>query len=316
MTKSVYITGCFGFIGSYVTRACLEKGWHVYGVDKMTYASFKDAYKEFAQHPRFSFERSDINDLDFLYECDYIINTAAETHVGNSIVKSEDFVHSNIDGVHNLLELIRNYRAEGKAKPTLLHFSTDEVYGDREGKGDSDENTPLESSSYYSATKTSSDLLVMAAGRTYDFPYVITRTCNNYGENQHKEKFIPKIINSIKNGYNVPVYGDGKQVREWIHADDNAKAIYKILMSDKTKEIFNIGTGERYENIQVLDMIGDILETKVKYEFVTDRLGHDRLYSLDCDKYLNSFGKIQNISFKDWLTKEINSILNENIHNS
>ena len=130
MTKSVYVTGCFGFIGSYVTRACLEKGWHVYGVDKMTYASFKDAYKEFAQHPNFEWEVSDINDLEFLYECDYIINTAAETHVGNSLVKSDDFLKSNVTGVHHLLELIRNYRAEGKDKPTLLHFSTDEVYGD------------------------------------------------------------------------------------------------------------------------------------------------------------------------------------------
>ena len=125
MIKTVYITGCLGFIGSYITRTCLHKGWYVKGVDKMTYASSTEALEEFKTYPNFSFMKCDINDLEFLYECDYIINTAAETHVGNSIVKSDDFVHSNINGVHHLLELIRNYRGEGKDKPTLLHFSTD-----------------------------------------------------------------------------------------------------------------------------------------------------------------------------------------------
>lgn len=310
MKNKIIVTGGLGFIGSHFVNYLIDNTDNeVVIVDKLTYASNRENIKK--DVPLIEKDICDISPED-LGDYDYIVHFAAESHVDNSIKNGLPFVKSNVEGTYNMIEVARK-------NPNLkkfLHISTDEVYGDREGKGDSDENTPLESSSYYSATKTSSDLLVMAAGRTYDFPYVITRTCNNYGENQHKEKFIPKIINSIKNGYNVPVYGDGKQVREWIHADDNAKAIYKILMSDKTKEIFNIGTGERYENIQVLDMIGDILETKVKYEFVTDRLGHDRLYSLDCDKYLNSFGKIQNISFKDWLTKEINSILNENIHNS
>ena len=128
--KVVYVTGCLGFIGSYVTRACLEQGWYVRGVDKITYASNPKLLDEFYKNPNFIFEEKDINDIKFLYECDYIINTAAETHVGNSIVKSEDFLHSNVNGVHHLLELIRNYRGEGKDRPTLLHFSTDEVYGD------------------------------------------------------------------------------------------------------------------------------------------------------------------------------------------
>lgn len=310
MKNRIIVTGGLGFIGSHFVNYLIDNTDNeVVIVDKLTYASSRENIKKDVH-----LIEKDICDItaEDLGDYDYIVHFAAESHVDNSIKNGLPFVKSNVEGTYNMIEVARK---NPKLKK-FLHISTDEVYGDREGKGDSDENTPLEASSYYSATKTSSDLLVMAAGRTYDFPYVITRTCNNYGENQHKEKFIPKIINSIKNGYNVPVYGDGKQVREWIHADDNAKAIYKILMSDKTKEIFNIGTGERYENIQVLDMIGDILETKVKYEFVADRLGHDRLYSLDCDKYLNSFGKIQNISFKDWLTKEINSVLNENIHNS
>ena len=125
MKKIVYITGCYGFIGSHITRECLKKGWYVMGVDNLTYAHSNDAYFEFSKHPNFKSIIKDINDLEFLYECDYIINTAAETHVGNSIVKSEDFVHSNINGVHNLLELVRNYRAEGKVSPILLHFSSE-----------------------------------------------------------------------------------------------------------------------------------------------------------------------------------------------
>ena len=149
--KVVYVTGCFGFIGSYVTRACLKKGWHVMGIDKMTYAYFPDAHEEFIKHPNFSFKNIDINDLEFLYECDYVINTAAETHVGNSIVKSKDFLHSNVNGVYNLLELIRNYRSEGKHKPTLLHFSTDEVYGDIL-EGEHIETDLLKPSNPYSAT--------------------------------------------------------------------------------------------------------------------------------------------------------------------
>jgi len=306
----IIVTGGLGFIGSHFVNYLIDNTDNeIVIIDKLTYASNRENIKK--DVPLIEKDICDISPED-LGDYDYIVHFAAESHVDNSIKNGLPFVKSNVEGTYNMIEVARK-------NPNLkkfLHISTDEVYGDREGKGDSDENTPLEASSYYSATKTSSDLLVMAAGRTYNFPYIITRTCNNYGENQHKEKFIPKIINSIKNGYNVPVYGDGKQIREWIHADDNAKAIYKILMSNKTKEIFNIGTGERYENIQILDMIGDILNTKVKYEFVEDRLGHDRLYSLDCNKFLTTFGEIKNVSFKNWLTTEINSILHENIHNS
>ena len=179
MIKSVYVTGCLGFIGSYVTRACLKKGWYVRGIDKITYAANEELLKEFNSYSNFTFEKKDINDIDFLYECDYIINTAAETHVGNSIVKSEDFVRSNIDGVHNLLELIRNYRAEGKAKPTLLHFSTDEVYGDIT-EGEHVETDGLKPSNPYSATKSAADQLVIGWGRTYNLPYIILRPTNNY----------------------------------------------------------------------------------------------------------------------------------------
>ena len=170
--KVVYVTGCLGFIGSYVTRACLNKGWYVKGVDKGTYAANKELLKEFKEYNTFSFVDCDINDLKFLYDCDYIINTAAETHVGNSIANSDDFVFSNVNGVHNLLELIKNHRGEHSTKPTLLHFSTDEVYGDI-AEGEHIETDLLKPSNPYSATKAAADMLVTAWGRTYDLPYII-----------------------------------------------------------------------------------------------------------------------------------------------
>ena len=184
--KVVYVTGCLGFIGSYVTRTCLEKGWYVRGVDKMTYASNPNLLDEFNSYPNFVFENKDINDIEFLYECDYIVNTAAETHVGNSIVKSEDFLHSNVNGVHNLLELIRNYRAETDKLPILLHFSTDEVYGDIT-EGEHIETDILKPSNPYSATKAAADQLIIAWARTYNLPYVILRPTNNYGIGQYTE---------------------------------------------------------------------------------------------------------------------------------
>ena len=165
MTKVVYVTGCLGFIGSHVTRACLQKGWYVQGVDKMTYAANYDNLEEFLTYDNFSWLREDINDLTFLYECDYIINTAAETHVGNSIANSDEFVHSNINGVHNLLELVKNYRQESSKKPIFLHFSTDEVYGDIV-EGAHTETDLLKPSNPYSATKAAADMLVLAWART------------------------------------------------------------------------------------------------------------------------------------------------------
>jgi dTDP-glucose 4,6-dehydratase len=297
--SKIIVTGGLGFIGSHFINYINENTDHeVLIVDKLTYAANKNNIKQ----PTTILEK-DICDVtvEDLGDYDYIVNFAAESHVDNSIKNGLPFVKSNVEGTFNLIEVARK-------NPNLkkfLHISTDEVYGDRYNKDESHETTPLEASSYYSATKTSSDLLVMAAGRTYDFPYLITRTCNNYGENQHNEKFIPKIIHSIKNGLEVPVYGDGKQVREWIHADDNAAAIYKLLMSNKVKEIYNIGTKERYQNIEILKIIGEFLGKEVNFKYVEDRLGHDKKYALDCDKFKFEFGGIQTIKFKEWITKSL-----------
>ena len=290
MTKIVYITGCLGFIGSYITRTCLEKGWYVKGVDKMTYAANNDLLKEFKKYPNFSFVKCDINDLEFLYECDYIINTAAETHVGNSIVKSEDFLHSNINGVHHLLELIRNYRGEGKDKPTLLHFSTDEVYGDVT-EGEHLETDILKPSNPYSATKAAADQLILAWARTYKLPYVIVRPTNNYGIGQYTEKLIPKSIKYLGLGKKIPLHNNGTPIRNWLHAQDTADATIRIIESGVNNEIYNIAGGFEQSNLDTVSKIITLCtnsQNAEKYlDFSYSRVGQDVRYALNDDKLRN-----------------------------
>ena len=287
MKKIVYVTGCLGFIGSYVTRNCLDRGWYVKGIDKITYASNPDLLEEFYQYDNFSFTQCDINDLEFLYDCDYVINTAAETHVGNSIVKSDDFVRSNIDGVHHILELLRNYRQENNRTPILLHFSTDEVYGDTID-GIHTEEDLLKPSNPYSATKAAADMLVLAWARTYNIPYVIVRPNNNYGINQYVEKLIPKTIKYLQVGRKIPLHNDGLPVRNWLHASDTANAIIDIVESGVTNEIYNISGGLEKKNIEVVSQIIESLFGNVDInqyiDFSTKRQGVDIRYSIDDSK--------------------------------
>jgi dTDP-glucose 4,6-dehydratase len=287
MKKIVYVTGCLGFIGSYVTRNCLDRGWYVKGIDKITYASNPDLLEEFYQYDNFSFTQCDINDLEFLYDCDYVINTAAETHVGNSIVKSDDFVRSNIDGVHHILELLRNYRQENNRTPILLHFSTDEVYGDTID-GIHTEEDLLKPSNPYSATKAAADMLVLAWARTYNIPYVIVRPNNNYGINQYVEKLIPKTIKYLQVGRKIPLHNDGLPVRNWLHASDTANAIIDIVESGVTNEIYNISGGLEKKNIEVVSQIIESVFGNVDInqyiDFSTKRQGVDVRYSIDDSK--------------------------------
>jgi dTDP-glucose 4,6-dehydratase len=285
--KIVYITGCLGFIGSYITRTCLKKGWHVKGIDKMTYAANKILLDEFKKYTNFSFVHCDINDLKFLYDCDYIINTAAETHVGNSIANSDEFIHSNINGVHNLLGLIKNYRQEGTDIPTLLHFSTDEVYGDIK-EGAHIETDLLKPSNPYSATKAAADMLVLAWGRTYNLPYIIVRPTNNYGIGQYVEKLIPKTCKFLKLGRKIPLHNNGTPIRNWLHAADTAEAIIKIIEKGVKNEIYNIaGNFEQtnYDTVKkvILNWSGD--KDVDKYiDWSYSRAGQDIRYALDDSK--------------------------------
>lgn len=288
--KVVYITGCLGFIGSYVTRTCLKKGWYVKGVDKMTYASNKHLLTEFKKYPNFSFVHCDINNLDFLYECDYVINTAAETHVGNSIVKSDDFIHSNINGVHNLLELIRNYRAETEKLPILLHFSTDEVYGDIT-EGEHIETDILNPSNPYSATKAAADQLITAWGRTYNIPYVILRPTNNYGIGQYTEKLIPKSIKYLNLDKKVPLHNNGTPIRNWLHAQDTANAVIQIIKGKVKNEIYNICGGFEQTNLDTVSKIITLHKQdkniKKYLDFSYSRQGQDVRYALNDSKLRN-----------------------------
>ena len=289
-TKIVYITGCCGFIGSYITRACLEKGWYVKGVDKFTYAANPLLLDEFKQYSGFSISKGDINDLKFLYDCDYVINTAAETHVGNSIVQTEEFIHSNINGVYHLLELIRKCRED--QKPTLLHFSTDEVYGDIL-EGAHTEQDLLKPSNPYSATKAAADMLIAAWVRTYKVPCVIVRPTNNYGIGQYVEKLIPKACKYLNLGRKIPLHNKGTPVRNWLHADDTARAVLTIIESGITNQIFNVAGHFEQTNAETIRKIIQCyfrdernIEDYIEYE---ERPGQDMRYALD-DTKLTALG--------------------------
>lgn len=293
MKKVVYVTGCLGFIGSYVTRACLQKGWFVKGVDNMTYASNTTLLEEFERYSNFSFIKSDINDLKFLYDCDYIINTAAETHVGNSIANSDEFVHSNINGVHNLLELIKTHRGENSSKPILLHFSTDEVYGDIEN-GEHTEQDLLKPSNPYSATKAAADMLVLAWARTYNLPYIIIRPTNNYGVGQYVEKLIPKSCKYLNIGKKIPIHNKGEPIRNWLHAEDTASAVIAIIESNTVNEIYNICGGFEQSNLKtILKLIKAYgIDDNQAYDYIDwscNRSGQDMRYALE-DSKLRSLG--------------------------
>lgn len=291
MKKIVYVTGCLGFMGSYVTRLCLSKGWFVKGIDKITYAANEDLLSEFQKHTNFSFVHCDINDLTFLYDCDFIINTAAETHVGNSIVSSKEFVKSNIDGVHNLLELIKNYRGESASKPTLLHFSTDEVYGDIDS-GNHTETDLLKPSNPYSATKAAADMLIMAWSRTHKVPYMILRPTNNYGPGQYTEKLIPKSVKYLTLGRKIPLHNNGESFRNWLHAEDTANAVITLIEKGRANEIYNVAGGFEQKNIDtVIKVVSKFFNNEYNkqsvHEFIdfsTTRPGEDIRYALNDNK--------------------------------
>jgi dTDP-glucose 4,6-dehydratase len=291
--KIVYITGCLGFIGSYVTRKCLEKGWMVYGIDKCTYAANVGLLDEFEKYKNFKFEKIDIKDLKHLYDCDYVINTAAESHVGNSIIDSREFMDSNINGVQNLLELIRRKPENCNERPIFFHFSTDEVYGDIE-EGTHTEKDILKPSNPYSAAKAAADMLVLAWARTYGLKYVILRPTNNYGIGQYPEKLIPLSVKNLYRGKKIRLHNHGKPVRSWLHADDTASAVMKIIDSEKYNEIYNVSGGFEQSNI---DTVKQILESYFSsnydinehVDFSYHREGQDVRYSLD-DSKLRSLG--------------------------
>jgi dTDP-glucose 4,6-dehydratase len=281
----VIVTGGAGFIGSAFINYLLDNfECDVLCVDKLTYAGSRKNIKHDV-----SFLQKDICDVtaDELGEFDYIVHFAAESHVDNSISNGLPFVRTNVEGTFNLLEISR----KNKNLKKFIHISTDEVYGDMDEHFSinhiAQEGDNLSPSSYYSATKAASDMLVLSANRTYGLPYLITRTCNNFGEHQFEEKFLPTIARSIQEGKSIPVYGDGKQVREWMYVYDNVKVICDFMFDDTViNQIMNIGTGFRVKNLDIINKIASILDKEVQINHVEDRLGHDRKYGLFSKKMM------------------------------
>lgn len=302
MKKIVYVTGCLGFIGYHVTKKCLEKGYYVFGIDKKTYASNVQFLPELLKNPQFKFLDCDINDIERLVDCDYVINTAAETHVDNSIVSSDVFLKSNINGVHHLLNLILEKGIY--SKPTLIHFSTDEVYGDIVS-GSHNEKDLLKPSNPYSATKAAADMLVLAWARTYKLPYVIVRPTNNYGIGQYVEKLIPKTVKYLTLGRKIDLHDRGLPRRTWLHVNDTAEAILKIIESRVVNEIFNISGNYEDSNLVVVRKILKLFNGHEDVEnFITElvRPGQDVRYAID-DSKLKSLGWEPKADFDEELAK-------------
>jgi len=291
--EKIIITGGLGFIGSNLINILKDK-YFIINIDKVSYASnFKNIDPNIKNY---KFYKQDINNKTFIknilikYKPSTIYNLAAETHVDRSIEGPKIFIDSNILGVFNLLESIRNY----KKKIKLVHISTDEVYGDIKKNHKSKEEDPYNPSSPYSASKASGDLLIKSYIRTYKIPAIITNCCNNFGPNQYPEKLIPTIIYNILNHKPIPIYGKGKNVREWIYVKDHCNALIKIGQKGVVGENYNIGSGTVLNNIQIAKKIISVFKKmnnnqniKSKIRLVKDRPGHDLRYCLDSSKTKN-----------------------------
>ena len=293
MKDRMLITGGCGFIGSHFTD--FQMGYvdmEVIVVDKLTYASNIDYLPEGAK-----LIKKDINDLtyDDIGEIQYCVNFAAESHVDNSIDDGSPFVKTNVNGTFNLLELCRQMKNFKK----FVQISTDEVYGDV--REPSIETDVLKPSSYYSATKAAADQIVLAAGKTYELPYLITRSCNNYGDRQHEEKFLPKLFKCYKEQMAFPLYGDGLNRREWIWVGDNIRIIDILTHSPNHYGIYNVGTGDIWCNVDIVDEVTMLTEGGINFQQVDDRLGHDRAYWLDCYKLEHELGYYPTINLGKYL---------------
>jgi dTDP-glucose 4,6-dehydratase len=297
------ITGGAGFIGSNFILHMMNShpDVEIINLDILTYAGNLNNLKSVEKNPRYSFIKGDICDPDLVnaildrYKVDTIVHFAAESHVDRSIIKASEFVRTNVLGTYNLLECARLHSI-GK----FIHISTDEVYGSTL-KESFDEEDILSPSSPYSASKAGSDLLALSYFTTYKLPVIITRCTNNFGPNQYPEKLIPLFVTNLIAGKKVPIYGTGKNVRDWIHVNDHCRAVEFLLKEGIFGEIYNIGGGNEKTNIEITKKILTLLEKDESWiEYVTDRPGHDFRYSLDCSK-LRKMGWSPRYSFEEGL---------------
>lgn len=290
--KSILVSGGAGFIGSWFIRFLLEKypQYRVVNLDLLTYAGNLDNLKDVEKHPNYRFVHGDIRDRDLvdglMADIDICVNIAAQTHVDRSISGPSVFVETNIVGTHTLLDAAYQAKIE-----KFIQVSTDEVYGSLGPTGLFTEETPLDPSSPYSASKASADLLVLSYYRTYGFPVCITRCSNNYGPYQYPEKLIPLFILNASEGKSVPVYGDGLNVRDWIHVGDHNAAVARVMQDGRPGEVYNIGASNERNNLEITKLIlKQLNQPESLIQYVEDRLGHDRRYAIDSAKITRELG--------------------------
>ena len=308
--SKILVTGGLGFIGSNLIKLLLKKNYKVINIDKVSYASNFYNTREFIKNKNYKFIKCDLTNFLKLKKIilsnnpNAIFNLAAETHVDRSIDGPKNFISSNIIGTFNILEVIRKY----KKKIKLIHISTDEVYGDVI-KGRSKENDAYKPSSPYSATKASSDHLVYSYIKTFNVSALVTNCSNNFGPRQHPEKLIPKLIYNILNNKKLPIYGKGKNSREWIFVDDHCEALIKVYKSGKIGEFYNVGSNYNINNLTVVKKLISVAKKKinlgknVKIHFVKDRPGHDMRYAIDSKKIKKNLKWKTKINFMTGLEK-------------
>ncbi len=330
--RTVLVTGGAGFIGSAVCRLLMAAGGaRVVNLDKLTYAASPSALVSIADAPNYRFVQGDIGDRTLVASLlaeeriDAVMHLAAESHVDRSLADAGQFIATNITGTYHLLEAVldhwRGLDRAGQRRFRFLHVSTDEVFGDLPyDSGIFDEDSPYRPSSPYAASKAAADHLVRAWARSYDLPVLLTNCSNNYGPFQHAEKLIPLTITRALRGETVPVYGDGKNVRDWLHVDDHARALDLVLRRGEPGRTYTIGAREERRNIDVVMMICDLLDARAPIagkrrrdliRFVADRRGHDRRYAIDPSRIEDELAWRASMAFSEGLAATVDWYLSQ-----
>lgn len=309
-SMKILVTGGCGFIGSNFVRMALARGAEVINLDALTYAGNPENLKDVAESSQYHFAHTDIRnfeDLKVVFEgggkIDAVVHFAAESHVDRSIENPDDFISTNVLGTANLLRLAHAMKIE-----KFVQVSTDEVYGMlKEDDPPFVETLGLEPNSPYSASKAAGDLLVQSYVRTFRFPAVITRCSNNYGPYQYPEKLIPLMLSNCMNDINLPVYGDGRNIRDWIYVEDHCRGVWDAMEKGRVGEVYNFGGNAEKRNLEVVELIlSSFPQTKSKIEYVTDRLGHDWRYAMNASKAKSELGWEPLCDFKEGIHKTIN----------
>lgn len=328
--KKILITGGAGFIGSHVVRRFVNKypNYHIYNLDALTYAGNLENIADIEKNDNYTFIKGDIVDEQFIstlfetHQFDGIVHLAAESHVDRSIEDPLSFVKTNVIGTMNLLNAAKKQWKGNEDGKRFYHVSTDEVYGSLGAEGLFTESTSYDPNSPYSASKASSDHFVRAYGETYGLPYVITNCSNNYGPNHFPEKLIPLFINNIINNKPLPVYGDGKYTRDWLFVEDHAVAIDLVYHKGKNHETYNIGGFNEWQNIDLVKLLCQIMDSKLGREpgtseqlitYVKDRPGHDLRYAIDASKINKELGWKPSVTFEQGLERTVNWYLNNEL---